>query len=60
MPGKASKRRYRAMLAEVEAHAWAAYRAGRRDNPYPADDPRHARFAQRLNSISAAGAVFDL
>jgi hypothetical protein len=60
MPGKVSRMRYCTMLAEVEEQAWAAYRAGRVDNPYLADDPRHDRFSRRLASIRSTGKLLDL
>jgi len=60
MPGKQSKLRYRAMLAEVEAKARAAFAAGSDTNPYPAEDKRHERFRRRLDNIQAIAWVFDL
>lgn len=59
MPGKQSKLRYRAMLAEVEGKAQEAFRKGVLTNPYPLDDKRHERFTRRLRSMQAAAFLVD-
>lgn len=58
MPGKASKARYRAMLADVERRVAYAFASGEHANPYPEDDKRFPRFARELQRTLIVDAEF--
>lgn len=46
-----ARRRYLAMLEDVEKRVWYALSNNKLDNPYPADDKRHDRFKRKLHSV---------
>lgn len=58
MPGKASKARYRAMLADVERRVAYAFYSGEHANPYAPEDKRHDRFGRELNRTLIVDASF--